>query len=71
MGAQTILMSNATVLHVPTATPPRTLVLQQTNAAAITTAATVSPGEIITIYGIGLGPDTGQGGRWFPRRGPA
>jgi hypothetical protein len=50
---------NLTLLQFPAGAPPPAIVFGAANAAAASVTGTVAPGEIVSLYGVGLGPKTG------------
>ena len=61
-GNQVLLGSIGSVLKLPAAGFSGAGMLAQANAASATFSGSVAPGEIISVYGIGLGPAVGVAG---------
>ncbi len=60
-GNQVMLGLAGTLLRLPNTGAAGTLVLAQANSADYTASAQIAPGELISLWGIGLGPNPGIG----------
>ena len=60
-GEQILLGSPGSLLELPATGAGGTTVLGLSNAAAYTVSTAIAPGELISIYGTGLGPNPGAG----------
>jgi uncharacterized protein (TIGR03437 family) len=62
-GNETLLGPAGALLRIPAGGPIGTSVLAQANAASYSASGLVAPGEIISLYGTGLGPTPGIAGQ--------
>ena len=58
-GNETLLGSSGSLLRIPAGGPSGISILGQVNAAGYAVSGTVAPGEIVSLYGTGLGPGAG------------
>jgi uncharacterized protein (TIGR03437 family) len=63
LGRVILLGSTGSVLRIPATGPANTVVLGQANAAGSAVSNHVAPGEIVSLYGVALGPAVGAGAR--------
>jgi len=63
-GNETLLGSAGSLIRIPAGGPTGLSVLGQVNAAAYVVSGVVAPGEIVSLYGTGLGPTSGAGARF-------
>ncbi len=58
-GNETLLGLSGSLLRIPAGGPTGISILGQVNAAAYAVSGMVAPGEIVSLYGTGLGPSVG------------
>jgi len=63
-GNETLLGPIGSLVRIPAGGPVGTGILAQANGAAYSASGQVAPGEIISLYGTGLGPAAGVGARY-------
>jgi len=63
-GGETLLGESGSLIRIPTGALPGISILAQVNAAAYSPSGKLSPGEIFSLYGTGLGPVSGVSGQF-------
>jgi len=63
-GGEILLGREGSLLRIPAGGPSGVSILAQVNAAAYSVSGRVAPGEIISLYGTGLGPTPGVGAKF-------